>query len=494
MIMLAVVLNELGRHSEIDTLMQQLIEGSDLDARNLAIATMRRSSSLFWGLDRSGDALAVLEEGGARLRTLSGHEPWSDELVGQRCSLEVLRGNPLVALALGEGVLHKAVGRTRVEALVGCGVASFLTGQLHHSMALGREALQLHADIGEESSISLPGIHVVTMVMALTELGQLADAESLAARAYEETLRIGSLRGQAWFAMQRGRIALRCGRNHSARVWFEDGGVAAAQVGLSGPQRWCLAGSAMASAVLGDADAARERLNEAWGIPSALRVMDQEVDRAAAALDRLLGDVERARSRLWSAADAAASSGSVVLELSCLHDLLRFGAPDLMGLAARMGRVGSRVDGPLAVALVAHAGGACQTDLRTRAPALSEVAAKFAEIGTIQLAWETATGSALDYKAIGDVRSMQRMRRKADSLAREVEWGNVVPEHSELAESALTERELEIARSAARGATSREIANELFLSVRTVDNHLRRIYERLGIASRAELANVLEGE
>ena len=44
---------------------------------------------------------------------------------------------------------------------------------------------------------------------------------------------------------------------------------------------------------------------------------------------------------------------------------------------------------------------------------------------------------------------------------------------------------------AASGASSREIADTLFLSARTVDNHLLRVYTKLGISSRDELLAAL---
>jgi DNA-binding CsgD family transcriptional regulator len=51
----------------------------------------------------------------------------------------------------------------------------------------------------------------------------------------------------------------------------------------------------------------------------------------------------------------------------------------------------------------------------------------------------------------------------------------------------LTDRESQVARMAARGSTSREIADTLYLSVRTVDNHLARVYRKLGLSGREEL-------
>ena len=40
---------------------------------------------------------------------------------------------------------------------------------------------------------------------------------------------------------------------------------------------------------------------------------------------------------------------------------------------------------------------------------------------------------------------------------------------------------------AAGGASSRNIAEKLFISTRTVENHLQRVYNKLGITGRGEL-------
>jgi len=58
--------------------------------------------------------------------------------------------------------------------------------------------------------------------------------------------------------------------------------------------------------------------------------------------------------------------------------------------------------------------------------------------------------------------------------------------------SGLTRRELEVLEFVAAGKTNREIANELFLSVRTVDRHLARIFEKLRVNSRAAAASQFE--
>jgi NarL family two-component system response regulator LiaR len=50
----------------------------------------------------------------------------------------------------------------------------------------------------------------------------------------------------------------------------------------------------------------------------------------------------------------------------------------------------------------------------------------------------------------------------------------------------LSERELDVLKRAARGMSNKEIADELHLSKRTVEGHLRTIFNKLGVGSRTE--------
>jgi DNA-binding NarL/FixJ family response regulator len=57
----------------------------------------------------------------------------------------------------------------------------------------------------------------------------------------------------------------------------------------------------------------------------------------------------------------------------------------------------------------------------------------------------------------------------------------------------LTPTEQQIADLVARGLTNRAVAGHLFLSVNTVESNLKRIFRKLGVRSRTELARHLDG-
>jgi non-specific serine/threonine protein kinase len=55
------------------------------------------------------------------------------------------------------------------------------------------------------------------------------------------------------------------------------------------------------------------------------------------------------------------------------------------------------------------------------------------------------------------------------------------------AREGLTRRESEVAELVARGLTNREIAAQLYLSVRTVETHINHILTKLGLRTRTQL-------
>jgi DNA-binding CsgD family transcriptional regulator len=54
----------------------------------------------------------------------------------------------------------------------------------------------------------------------------------------------------------------------------------------------------------------------------------------------------------------------------------------------------------------------------------------------------------------------------------------------------LTPQELQVARFVAQGLHNREVAAQLFLSPRTIEYHLRNVFTKAGVSSRAELAHL----
>jgi len=63
--------------------------------------------------------------------------------------------------------------------------------------------------------------------------------------------------------------------------------------------------------------------------------------------------------------------------------------------------------------------------------------------------------------------------------------------HAHTSLSALTCQELEVALKVADGLTNREVGAALFLSHKTIETHLGRVYRKLGLRSRTELTRLL---
>ena len=52
----------------------------------------------------------------------------------------------------------------------------------------------------------------------------------------------------------------------------------------------------------------------------------------------------------------------------------------------------------------------------------------------------------------------------------------------------LSGREVDVLRLAARGLTTREIAERLFISAKTADHHIQHVYNKIGVSTRATAA------
>ncbi|MDQ3435409.1 MAG: helix-turn-helix transcriptional regulator, partial [Actinomycetota bacterium] len=100
--------------------------------------------------------------------------------------------------------------------------------------------------------------------------------------------------------------------------------------------------------------------------------------------------------------------------------------------------------------------------------------------------------AAVAWRRRGDGRRSAAAQRRASSLSGRCE-GAVTPALQGIeTRGLLTPAERLVAQMAAAGRSNRDIAAELYLSVRTVENRLHRIYDKLGIAGRADLAAALQ--
>lgn len=137
--------------------------------------------------------------------------------------------------------------------------------------------------------------------------------------------------------------------------------------------------------------------------------------------------------------------------------------------------------------IAAAAADRAEARLAGDAAALEETALRFAAMplpGRAVQAWEWA---AAIHEAAGRSEARRRCAGNAVLLASE----HALAPWPDRATPRLTGRELEVATLAAERNRSREIAEQLGLSVRTVDNHLARVFRKLGVSRREELAAAL---
>jgi DNA-binding CsgD family transcriptional regulator len=93
--------------------------------------------------------------------------------------------------------------------------------------------------------------------------------------------------------------------------------------------------------------------------------------------------------------------------------------------------------------------------------------------------------AALDaFEQLGALPWAERARRELRAT------GQTVRRRDDASSVELTLQERQVAALVAEGATNREVAAQLFLSPRTVEYHLRNVFMKLGISSRAELVRL----
>jgi DNA-binding NarL/FixJ family response regulator len=93
--------------------------------------------------------------------------------------------------------------------------------------------------------------------------------------------------------------------------------------------------------------------------------------------------------------------------------------------------------------------------------------------------------AAEGFEAVGATPWSERAREELRAS------GETIRHHAPDRRDQLSPQEMQIAKLAAEGLSNRQIAARLFVSHRTVGSHLYKIFPKLGISSRGELASAL---
>ncbi|HXP21086.1 MAG TPA: LuxR C-terminal-related transcriptional regulator [Streptosporangiaceae bacterium] len=337
--------------------------------------------------------------------------------------------------------------------------------------------------LGDELAIAHPATHVINQVFALTEAGRLAEAEQLARAGAEIVASHRVPIAQIWFAANLGRVATLQGKVATARRYYAEAAGLAQAHRFAGPRRLALSGLALAHAMLGEADAAARALDDRATLPEfGFLGPEQQLADAwtASAARRPAEAVERFRA----AAAQAASTGHLTTESWLLHDLMRTSGQDT---SARLRELADACDSPLVSARARHAAAAKAGEPRELTAAADDLEA----LGAMLLAAEAASSAAEAFSRAGDQRAATAMLRRSAALAASCEDAATPGLLCTATAAPLSVREREIAMLAATGMASKDIAERLYLSVRTVNNHLQHVYTKLGVGSRADLAHAL---
>jgi ATP/maltotriose-dependent transcriptional regulator MalT len=480
-LLLGEALYELGSVAEAE----EVLAAAQRAARNeqqLVQVIAVRVANLSRGLLRADDALEVVGQARQRPLSASGRH----ELVAAEALSLIFAGRPATALRLiDEHLADPGLGRTRALRALAEAPALTLSGRSQTALAVAKQGFADHSQLADEIAIAHPHVQIASQAFALLESGQLTEAHELAGAGYQAAIHEPGRITRILFADVLGRGALLAGQPRTARRWFAEELGLCRDFGYDGWRRMALSGLTLAAAWVGDVPAAKAALAELDQLPEVgLLHVDTELGRAAALA--ATGDPATARARLLAAADWAASRGAVAWEARLRHDVARLGDP--AAVRDRLAELAARCEGALVPAYALYAQAASAGD----AAGLVEAADQFEAIGAVLYAAEAATAAATACQRQGERRRAAALRARAASLAQQCEGARTFGLVATDSVVPLTRREREVALLAVPGLSSREIAARLFLSVRTVDNHLQNAYAKLGVARRDQLAGALQ--
>lgn len=437
---------------------------TDPHEQGLLAASLYRA--YLWGLDDADGALAVVD---FALAVTPDTEAQQLLVVAAANALS-FSDRPGAALA-------------RLEVLDSSQLSTI--GAADGSYAAVREAaLAQVGRTGEATAVPLPvgvqALHTVVRSFTLSEHGRFDEAAEMAQALRTDVIGLAITLDQMWAALNAGRAHLMAGRPRTALLWARDAMITAERGGLIAGQSLILSVLAAAHAQLGDREATAaidERAEQLSHVRGFLRA-ERAVGRAWAAAMR--NELSRARQLLIEGAAFAQEAGQIVTESFLLHELVRLGGEPQ---AQRLAELAAIAESPLVHARAAFALGLAAED----APALAFAGEQFAALGAHLAAAEAF--AAAEARA-GRGRSAAGYGARAAQL-RDLCEGAITPLLGGPAQGALAQlstREHEVAAMAADGLSARQIGDRLFLSPRTVENYLQRVYVKLGATNRQELA------
>lgn len=472
------------RHVELEDVFPQLERLATTGKTKTLLASLR-CDNLAYRLGRTDEAKQVIR----RAEEATADEELRAQLAGQRATIALhCEGLPEEALRAVEHLLVDEGAPWLADALLRTAQAETFTGRARRALAL------LERVEGTSQALHGPNLwwHPATIplfrVHCLLVLGKLHAAHAEATAGYQGAIDQGDRDFQARFGIALGVVNLLQGKVRTAdRFACEAAALDVATTGRQGLARWSLGMAALARGSHGDGEAAGEALRELDSLPVVMRLLDGETierGRAWAAVAR--GDLVDAHRTLRDAARDARERGCIPHEAMLLHDMARLGYA--AEVRERLNEVVILVDGALVATFSEHAAALCSEDPE----ALERVALSFERLGASLLAAEAFTVAGGLFGKESLQRRANSCLRRGQELLAECEGASTPATRLLPSTHSLTKREVEVASLAAAGTASKEIAERLFISVRTVNNLLQRTYTKLGVSSRAELRTALQ--
>jgi DNA-binding CsgD family transcriptional regulator len=322
--------------------------------------------------------------------------------------------------------------------------------------------------------------------LTLIGLGRFEEADALIDGARNDLAVAAASPEGAVVAAVLGALRLEQGRVQSAFLQAASATGTFIDLGLTVPARRCYTLSARALALAGHAAKAAETLVEldALALPTDLSY-EVEVLQTRAWVRAAGGDMASGRQHLEAAASLGAEVGDLLGATEALHGLARMGRA--RQVVDQLGELAERVDGELTAARLAYALGAARRDSR----GLEEAAVQFEALGANLYAAEALGESAVHLLRAGMSREAASSQQRAARLLSRCERAVTPFVRAIGVRAQLTPAELDTALQAASGSTDKQIAEVMHLSVRTVENRLHRVYQKLGLSHRRELGEAL---